>query len=224
MTLKSLHSGQKLAGAEEDVALQGKWAQSREHFQVLCQGHSQDVYLVAMGVWGSSLDASALVRQIGKGSCLGENVLTMHSASGFWCIGREAIALSRPLNQVHAETDSFGTWSSGAYRQNWAWPQLLNQGTVTGEGLFHRERRISRSAMLSWVPLVEATGSSSQNEQPVFWRCCTYYLMIPAWRGVWDLEMIPYFLTTLVCPSRKWGQPCSLSASQGCWVNRGNNA
>lgn len=40
MTLKRLHSGQKLAGAEEDMALQGKRAQSRENFRVLCQGHS----------------------------------------------------------------------------------------------------------------------------------------------------------------------------------------
>lgn len=90
-----------------------KWALSREHFQDLCQGHSQDVYPLTVGVWGSSLDSSALVRQIGKGNSLGENVLTIHNVPfGLWVYllrwGNLPFLTFR--RKFMAETEHYGTW------------------------------------------------------------------------------------------------------------------
>lgn len=85
MTLKSVRSGQSWQRLERTQALQGRsGALSRERFQDVCQGHSQDVYPLTVGAWGSSLDSSSLVRQIGKGNSLGENALTIHVSFGFW--------------------------------------------------------------------------------------------------------------------------------------------
>lgn len=72
----------KLANVSEVAGTAGKrQALSSERFQDLGQGHSQDVYPLTVGVWGSSLHSSALVRQIGEGSWLGEKVLRIHSIS-----------------------------------------------------------------------------------------------------------------------------------------------
>lgn len=51
MTLRNLKSGQKLAKAGEDTGIAGKkWGPVGEHVQDVCQGHSRDVYPVAVGL------------------------------------------------------------------------------------------------------------------------------------------------------------------------------
>ena len=80
MTLKSLPSDQKLAEAGEDAGI------ARRIISRIC---ARDTHRCLPfdggGMRTLSIDSSALVRQIGKGSSLGENKLTIHSiSSGFW--------------------------------------------------------------------------------------------------------------------------------------------
>lgn len=199
-------------------ALQGRsGALSREHFQDVCQGHSQDVYPLTVGAWGSSLDSSSLVRQIGKGNSLGENALTIHVSFGFWV---------HLLQWGHSPIPTF--WTEFMERQTL--PSLEQAGPaekMEQDSRFFKPGRLNGFWFLLSVKHFFTPGYCSHAIQgfmhspwmrlPVPGDAVCIARMVFGWKGFcnqpWTLT---HFLSILLWPSKKWRQLGFLSTFQGC--------
>lgn len=238
VTLKSLPSDQKLAEAGEDAGI------ARRIISRIC---ARDTHRCLPfdggGMRTLSIDSSALVRQIGKGSSLGENKLTIHSiSSGFWV---------HLLQWGNRPFPKFGTKLMAESEHDWTWVEWGWQGDLSltpslktwfknqGDSIdsvscyllrvvfcFFFIQRKDLTLLLSYLPelngspLDEATASWSQTGPNGFWSCCTYYLKDSWLGGIFYCEPLTHFLSTLKHPSKHWERACFLSASQECWIDK----
>lgn len=224
MTLKSLQRGRKLAKAGEDTGCRENVGPVQGAFPGFVPGTLQDVYPLMVGLWRSSLDPSALVRQIGKGNSLGENALTAHDIpSGFWVplLQQGNIPFPTLWTKFTTETEHRWTWVWRGLQSNWALLPGFKPGRLLSfESLSILEERSHSRLLLSHNPeldgssLNEATGSWSPNSQTSPGDAVHIIWMSLGWRGFCDLEPVIHSLSTLVNPSKKWGQPCFLFISQ----------
>lgn len=157
---------------ERTQALQGK------SISRICARDTHRVFTLWQRGYEDSLDASAPMRQVGKGNSLGENVLTIHNLSfASWSIcSSEAICLSQTFGQSSWQRQNVTKpGSSRAYRENGARlpvfkPRRFNcfWFLLSFKGFFFILKEGSHSRLLlSYIPglngssLDEATGSWS---------------------------------------------------------------
>lgn len=191
-----------------------------------------------------SLDSSALVRQIGIGSSLGENILTIHGiSSGFWV---------HLLQWGNRPFPKFGTKLMAESEHDWTWVEWGRQGELSltlslktwfknqGDGfdsgscyrlrvvfcfVFSSEGRISlycfhTSQSLMGPPWMRPLVLGLRLARMASGGVAHIIWRIPGLEGFCYCEPLTHFLSTLEHPSKQWGQAWFLSASQGCWIDK----
>lgn len=192
---------------ERTQALQGRrGALSGEHFQDVCQGHSQDVYPLMVGAWGSSLDSSSLVRQIGKGNSLGENTLTTHVSFGFWVHllqwGHSPLPTFWPSSRRDRH---YWAWCSRACREHWAGLPIFKPRRLNGFWFLLSPKSFFTPGYRSHD--IQSFMHPPQMRLPVPGDAAWIVWMVLGWKGFCNQPWtIIHFLSILLCPFKKWGQ------------------